>query len=248
MPSLEDAIKVLEGQENGSDLVGVVNSAIEAERNKGLEARTKANNEAKNLRDRLKATEPLSKALGVLGFDPEADDADPLEFADTIQATIDKAKKGELPDGYDITKHPDYRKLQRDAQKAAEQLNEVTTERDGLLTERNRGKIRNALNKALRDENGNEVLYATGAVIDNLILTNRVGLSECGEVVFASNDGEEIDFDTGLRAVLDENKSALRNPQRPGGGSGGGHDVDPSKQTPADRIEHLRKIRRGNII
>lgn len=247
MPSLEDAIKVLEGQDNGSELAEAVHTAIADERAKGQEARTKANNEAKNLRDRLKATEPLSKALSTLGFDPDGEVSDPLEFADTLQATLDQARKGELPDGYDITKHPDYRKLQRDSQKALDTLKEVTTERDGLLTERNRGTIRTALNKALRDDKGNEILYATDKVINELILTNRVGLSEDGAVVFTGKDGE-IDFDTGLKAVLDENKSLARNPQRPGGGSGGGNDVDPSKQTPTERMEHLRKIRRSNII
>jgi hypothetical protein len=242
--SLEDAMTALEGQDNGEELSKAVLAAIDGEKQKGQEARTKANNEAKNLRDRLKAAEVFSAAFTALGFDPEGDVKDPNEFADTLLADVEKAKKGDLPDGYDVKTHPDYKKVVRELTKLTDEHQSTTGERDKLQTERNHGRIRAALGKALKDDKGQEVLFATDKVINELLHTDRVRLTGDNDVVFV--DGEsEIDFDSGMKALLEENKSLLRNPNRPGGGSGGA-EGSPGKSS-QDRTAELRELRKGGI-
>lgn len=244
MASLEDAVSALEGLENGSELTKAVLEAVDGERAKGQDALRKVNSEAKGLRERAKAAEGVVEAFKSLGYDPEGDTPDPHEFADGFLQVVEKAKQGKLPDGYDIKNHPDYKRVARELAKISEEHKLTQSERDKLRKDRAHDRIRSTLSKALRDDKGEEMLFASDKVVNELLLTDRVRLTDGDELVFV--DGEsEIDFDSGLKKVLDENKNLLKNQNRPGGGSGG-VETDPMKQSQAERTAHLRKLRRGD--
>lgn len=248
--SLEDALKVLEGQEaDAKELVAAVKDAIAAEKEKGVAATKKANSEAKGLRDRLKAQEPFVDGFKTLGFDSEDEDASLEDFIEGQQKLV---LPGDLTDEDKVMKSKPYLQLQQDMKKLTKNFEKsekakIDAEKraEELKTRQTHSAMQEQLLGALKDEEGNFKVFGEDLLVKSLIRDGRVKMSSLDEktVVFIKgkgDDAEEIELKEGMETLLTERKDLLRNQQSPGGGSGGGGGGDRTPKSDAERLKEMR--------
>lgn len=228
--TLEELLKALEAAENGSEMTEVV---------KGLQAEiTKKNNEAKNLRERLKASETDSAALkgrfekvaSHIGLNLE----EGIELEEAL-AKFDEARKGS-PSG----DPKELVELRSDIQRMKRELEKIQKEKDKAaeiaVQERDR-RI-----KTDRDRKLSEALSSAKAISPNKLvrlLADNVKILDDDSMVFIGEDGEELDLKEGVTAFLKDNPEFVMNDQRAGGGSGGGGDGGRGKTYSKAEIEAM---------
>jgi hypothetical protein len=189
MKTFEDALSALNGLEGGSELVEAVKSHV-----------GKSNNEAKNLRDRLKTTsDRLKKVSDFVGVDPELDD---------IDGALEDAKK----------KIPNPDKYENEIKKVRADLDKVLKERDDERSKRQKSEVNSALTQLLTE---NKVLPTVSKGLND-VLSMRVKISEDGKPVYVADDGSEIAVADGVKAYLAANPGFVSNDQKGGAGGKGG--------------------------
>lgn len=204
--------KALEGRDDGDELVEHVLNAVEEEKNNGIEARRKANNEAKNLR-------VFKKAFEGLGF--KQDEHDLEEFVQSL------GKSSNQQDSSEITK------LRKSLEKLQEQFVEKEREASDLKDKSRKAKIQNELMKAIGDK-----IYGPNFVINDLINSGKVAIDDDNEdtILFLEGDSR-IPFEKGVKTFLEKNQDLVKNIQRPGANSTSGS-VNRSKYSLSD-IDNL---------
>lgn len=226
--TMDDVKKALEALENGSELFEAVTSTVSdlerkitAEKNKGISEVNKRNKEAENMRKFKKAWESL-------GFNPDESEID--EFASGISENMKQLTELTSGDGkgtkdLDITKIPAYQEMNKTVKKLTKQIEtqsqELNSEREkaaSLIKKTQASTMKSALLKHLGDK-----VYGADILADNLITSGRVKVDEADEskIVFVKGD-DTLDFDAGIKTVLEERKDILKNSQSGGAGTGAG--------------------------
>ena len=220
MATWQDAIKALEGMENGADLVSAVRTAL-----------NKANNEAKGLRTRAKT---LAETLGV---DMDAEDYD--DQLTGIKSSLEAMKSsGAKPD-----------EVGKKLAELEKQLKAMTTESEAnrkaaeeATAKRAASVRRSALVEALTKAGA-----VKPAELAKL-LEDRVKVLDNDSVVYL--DGEtEIDVVAGATKYLEANPEFRANRGQPGagsapGGTGGAPDLE--KMSDGDYVvQRLKQLNGG---
>lgn len=217
--SLEEITKALEGLEEGADFIA------------GLQSLTgeikKKNNEAQNLRTRLKTTEDnitavndkFSKVAAFIGLEDEVEDIEAaLEALKQKQA--DGGKKGQpVPEVAELTSQ--LNQLKRDMKKLSE---------DKSTFEKVAGEEKNKRQSVLRDLALQKALVAGKAIKPDRLakmLVGNIKIAEDDAMIFISDDGTEVTVEEGVKSFLTENPEFVINAQNPGGGGGGGNGKQP---------------------
>ena len=76
----------------------------------------------------------------------------------------------------------------------------------------------------LRDEKGQPKVYGADLLANELVTQGRVKLLDDERTVVFVDGDNETPFGDGMKAVLEQRKDLVRNPQRGGAGSSGGGD------------------------
>ena len=222
MFELKDVKRTLEGLDNGSELISVIDNTInslsakvEAEKRKGIEATNKRNKENEGLRK-------YKTAVKTLGYDSEELELD--DFVSNVSSDLSNFKKvSKDGGGLDFTATPQYKELNKQLRQLTKNSEKMTAELEAEKERAKQLKIRNQ-NSTIKStllKTLNDKMIGVDLVADNLINSGKVKLDEDEKtIVFA--DGESvIDFDDGIKNLLEERKDLLKNQQHAGGGSAG---------------------------
>jgi len=252
--SLEEMKTALEAVEGGSDIYTSVLELVDAEKTRGIKAKNAANNEAKNLRDQMKALEPFKNAFSELGFDPDEHD-DVITFVSSLKGKLETPPNnggGGGDGGGNGQPTKEMIELQKQMKKMQKQLEETTTnftaekeKNDSLIKAQNNRKMTDVLLGKFKNDKGDFKIHAPDLVVKNLIADGQVKLNDDGNVIFAGPDDDELSIDEGIEKFLGERKDLLRNTQNGGSGSsgsdGGGYDAN----DPQARLKRLRAAQKG---
>jgi len=175
----------------------------------------RANSEAVTLK-------ALKKKLTEFGYEGE----DPEEFAEWFEkqkATAAPAPDTNLP-------NPEIEKLRREFKKAQEALAEKTAEASKVKMVSDSRAIKAKLTEALRDK-----IFGHDLLAETLIAQGKVKLAEDETVVFVNGE-DEIDFDKGIKKVIESRPDLQKNTQAGGAKSS-------NRQTAARPVYTLDQIR-----
>lgn len=258
MTTLEDVKKSLEGMDNGSDLIAVIESSIAAEKKLGIEAKKNANKEAKGLRDRLKEMESFKSSFEKLGFDPEKSELD--DFLSDIEDKMNGSgnQSSEDPTEDDKSKNKpsaeiiqirrENKLLQRNMEKLQTQYAEAQKKEESYKVNQQRSLMKETLTSKLKDEKGNFKIHAADLFVKDLINDGKVSLLEDQKTVVFMNGDEEIDLDEGIENILKERSDLLKNNQHSGsGGAAEGGSTSDENMSDAERLKKLRGLGRFTI-
>lgn len=198
LAKLKAALKDAEGSE---EIIENVLSAVEEEKERGIELKRKSDREAKGLR-------AYKKALETIGFKPDEHDLD--DFLTDLTEAKERLSSGDVTDKSELTK------VMKSLEKLQKQFDEKDAEARELRDKGRKATIRSKLQSAIGDK-----IYGPTYVINDLITNGKVGLNESDEVVWIDGD-DEVGFDEGLKSFMTTNADIVKNTQRPGGGSAGG--------------------------
>ena len=195
--TLEELERSLTDSKNpqATDILEFIRSAVENEKQTGITLKRKANSEAQNLR-RWKTK---LEELGYDGDDPEA-------IAEWLKQKAPPVKEGEP--------NPEIEKLRREFKKAQDALAEKTAEASKVKATSDSRAIKAKLTEALRDK-----VYGHDLLADTLISSGRVKLADDESVVFVNGE-DELDFEKGVKRLLESRPDLLKNTQTPGAKSG----------------------------
>jgi len=247
--SLEDLKKALEAMQGGSEFVDVLNTTLTTEKS----AREAAENLAKEekqrgiteVNKRNKEAEGLRKfkiAFETLGYNSEDSTLD-----DFLEGITEKIKggggngkgQGDLP--------PEVRELQKTMKKLEKDLTTTRTELESERAKANELKsktfkstMRSALLTAL-----NEKVYGADLLADTLISSGKVKLDVDESTVLFVEGDNTLEFDEGVKKLLETRKDIIKNSQQAGGGSGGSGGDSNKNKTPAERTKELRNMGRA---
>lgn len=235
--SLEAIKSALEKLDGGSDIYEQIVNVVETEKQTGINAKNKVNKEAKALREQLSEMKPFKEAVtNTLQFDPTAG-TDLNDFLEGL--------KGDSGKGSDVLELE--KKLQRQ-NKTLEKMQSDLAEKEKIANQLKQRQttdfLKNQLTGALKNDDGSYKLYGADLLVDSLITNGKVKLEEDEKTVIFIDGDDTIDFDNGIKKVIESRQDLHRNQQRPGGGSRTG---DPGATNMTDdqkRLEHLRKSAR----
>jgi uncharacterized FlaG/YvyC family protein len=205
--SLEEILKPLSDEESG-----VVRAAIQAEKDRGVEASRKKGQEVEKL-----LTE-VNKFKDFLRDDMEFDlDKDLKEQLEAAEAAAAQGGEG------DSKKASDLEKQVKTLTKQVETLTTQLTEKEKIANEKSDRLRVTKLTEILRKSIGEKV-HSSDFVIKGLIRDGTVKFADENEdtAVFILN-GTEMPFDKGVQDFLKGNPGIVKNEQAGGGGSGGDH-------------------------
>lgn len=194
--SLEDLTTVLSQHPQSAEILEFINASIEEERQLGIKLKGKANSEAHSLRRWKQAVE----AAGYDAEDPEG-----------IQAWVESKIKpvvSQTPE--DGAPNPEIEKLRKEFAKAQKALDEERANAAKIKETADRRQIKAKLVEALRDK-----VYGHDLLADNLINGRQVKLADDESVVFVSGE-DELEFDKGVKKLLESRPDLLKNTQVPG--------------------------------
>jgi hypothetical protein len=203
--SLEDLKVALEKNENGSDILAFVEQAIGTERQRGETEKSQANSEARNRREQVKK---LKAVLAKLGYQ-EGEDVD--TFAETLSEKLGSAHQGVTPSGEESDVAKELAKLRRDFDKTRKELEKERQASSEIKAKAAQKTIRSKLADALRDK-----VLAHDLLADSLISKGQVKLDDDDESVVFIDGEDTVDFDTGVKKLLESRSDILRNQQTPG--------------------------------
>ncbi|MBD3387598.1 MAG: hypothetical protein GF414_01530 [Candidatus Altiarchaeales archaeon] len=192
--TLEELKEALKDHDSLNDIVDFLTKSVEAEKQTGIQSRNKANQEAQSLRR-------WKKSLEEAGYE-----GDPEGIAEWLES---KATPQDGDGSSDSKTNAEIAKLRREFEKQKKELEEERAGAQKIKAESDKRAIKSALQDALGKMSGHQY------VIDSLILGGKVKLTEDEEVVFV--DGEnEVDFQSGVKGILESNPDLLPNTQAPG--------------------------------
>ena len=213
--SLADIKTHLEKEAKNNDkldyqfVVDEINSSVKTEKEKGVKAVNKRNDENKGLR-------PFKKAfVEELGFDP--DEGDLSDFVSDLKSKIKNGENGKKAQGDLAELTSKFSKLEGSFNKLQGDFKKKDQEAADYKSRSERATIISRLSKDLEDR-----IYGADEQIKVLIADGKVGLNSEGKPVFKDGD-DEIEYQKGLDAFLESRKDIAKNTQKPGSGSGGGN-------------------------
>lgn len=233
--SIEDVKKALAAiPDGGSELVEALESHITQEvgkeRETGIKAKKKANDEAEGLRGRLKKFEAK------LGVDSAQDD-----FEQRLEELVSKTKSGSGKGGDDIKTHPDFLEINSKLKQTMDALTAIQEK-----AKKDRGVTEDNIRKTVL----HAALTKLGVHKDHLddqveLLSRRVKVKEDNTAYVEGDDGEPVAVDAYASTYVAKKPRILENPQNPGGGGGGGKGGEsgrPGEQS-ASTVDRLNRVR-----
>lgn len=196
--------------EIGEEKANVILSAIEAEKARGISESKKKGSEAQKLRSELAKVKLEYKE--VFGHEWEGDDVRTL-FENAKQTTAKTASVNTN----DFVPVREFKRL-------TQQLEEERQEREKTAQKWRVGRLSQALTQAMGDK-----VYARDFVVQNLIDTGKVRLSEDDSVVYVDNDSE-YPLDKGMEMFRKARPDVWKNTQAQGSGGTGGKQTKDNKQ------------------
>jgi len=189
---LEELLKMLSKVQGDQELSKHVVELIEAEKQRGIDAKSKANKEAINLRK-------FKKSMEALGYDG-AGDLD--EFTATMINNSSQRNKSSNDDD----------KLTLKALR-----DEIKREKELRISTEN--KVREKTISAKLTQALNDKVYGADLLVKSLISDGKVTLTD--EEVFFKENEELIPFNDGINKLLETRKDIVKSTQRTGTGSTG---------------------------
>jgi hypothetical protein len=187
--------------EIGEEKAAVVNAAIEAEKNRGIEAARKKGQDVNKF---MSETNKHKDRFRAIGLDPDGDlDAQLV----TIKERLEKATNSKGEDD------PAVKKLERQLAAIVAKLEATEKEKAEATQKYTKTRLSESLRKAFGDQ-----INGVGLAVDNLIYGGKVKLSENDEVVFV-NGSDELTIEEGVAAFKKQYPELVKNTQNPGGGS-----------------------------
>ena len=162
----------------------------------------KPNDEAKNLRKRLKEAEsknqenPVLDVLKELGLEVDEDS----DVSDSVKSFVESLKVEPKIDGKDLTKTPEFVKMQKRLNKLIEKSEQDEKDKQKLIKQNQQTKIENALQEGFSKN------IANGKTVLNLLINsgkNPFSVDDNGDVCYKLSDGDEI---TGSKEIIEEYK------------------------------------------
>lgn len=194
--TLEDIVKEL-----GDDKSKIIFGAIDAEKQRGIEASRKKGEEVKKF---MTEANKLRDSLRALEIDP---DANIDEQIDDFKRRVEKlSKEGEGSEA-------NIKNMQRQLAQISQQLEGEKKEREAAQRKYVNSKISESLTRAFGD-----TVYGVDLVVKGLMSDGKVKMADGEKIVFV--DGEsELDLESGVKLFLEQRKDLAKNTQRPGSGS-----------------------------
>jgi hypothetical protein len=196
MKTLDEVKQDLEGL-GKRELVEAVVSLIESEKQRGIEAHKKVNNEAANLRR-------FKKSMEAIGY---SEDTDLDDFTASLVEL--KTKKSIDDDGVGRITN----KALQEQIKSLTKL--VETERNGKLEAEKIAKNKNLtakLTQSLSDK-----VYGCDLLVRQLIEDNKVDLD--GDNIVFKDNSEIVPYDVGLQKLLEQRSDIVKTVQKGGSGT-----------------------------
>lgn len=219
-------------------------SLVEAEKNKGIEAKRSVNSEAEGLRTRLRAVETSIVNAGFAIPEIERDGKKVYDYeglSDVLKKTSEKTSK--LPE-----KDVEISSLRNQIsanEKTMKDLGEFKSKWEQETKKARNLKLENELSKAFSDESGNPSIYGKSEVIKNLIYEGMVDLDESEKVIWRIGE-DKLDLKTGKEKFLETRKDLIKvTPKGGSGGAGAGGSVVSSSRT--DILADIRKMKAGGM-
>lgn len=200
--SLEDLKSAVNSVDNADEIIEFVINSIESEKQRGIDSRRQANNEAKNLRK-------FKLALEKLGYSNETD-LD--EYVDSLLSEKEELAAAGVTEGGVSEVMQQLKRLRKDFEKTQQELKSERDNAQQLRADSDRKAIKSRLTDALRDK-----VYGHDLLAEHLISNGQVTL-EGDEVIFIDGD-DQVDFDQGVASLLEKRTDILKNGQKPGGGT-----------------------------
>jgi hypothetical protein len=209
MKSLEEILKALAPEDSD-----VVKSAIQTEKDKGIDA---SRNKGKEVEKHLTELNRLRDFL-----------RDDLEFDldEDLKKQLEEARK---TNGTEGNKATELEKQVTTLSKQVKTLTDQLGEKDKLANDRAEKLRVTKLTEVLRKSIGAKV-HSSDYVIKGLIRDGAVKLLDDEETAVFVQGGEEVEFDKGVQEFLKKNADIVKNDQNGGGGSTGDH------KTPGEKI------------
>lgn len=190
MKTFEETLAFLATVEGGEEYADAVKGHV-----------SKVNNEAKNLRDRLKisisASEKLKKLAEIHGIADDVEDFD--SEIDKIKEKLSNAGKGESVKISQLEKRLNILEKEKAEAIAEARGQKVNTSLTTLLTEM---KVLPTVLSGVRD-----------------VLSTRIKHRDNGESYFSGDDGAELSLQDGVKNYLSVNTGFVQNTQKGGGGT-----------------------------
>lgn len=220
--TLEELNNALSQHPQSADILEYINSAIESEKSTGIKLKSRANAEAHAMRK-------WKQAIEALGYDQD----DPDALADWL------AEKTKVPTRKpdENQPNPEIEKMKKEFARAQKALADAQEEAKRIKQTSDRRTMKGKLVEALRDK-----VYGHDLLADNLITDGKVRLSEDESIVFLNGD-DEIEFDKGLKKLLDSRPDLLKNTQTGGARSGS----RPVSGNPKFSLEQIKTMSQEDI-
>lgn len=207
----------------GADDAVVVKSAIQAEKDRGIEASRGKGKEVDKLLTELNRLRDFLR--DDLEFDLDKD----------LKEQFEEARKDQGDDG---NKKSELEKVVQQLTKKVESLTKEIGEKEKVATEKGEKLRVTKLTDVLRRSIGQKV-HASDYVIKGLIRDGKVKLLEDEETAVFIENGEEVTFDKGVQNFLKANASIVVNDQTGGGGTDGNHKAPGEKVIRRSEFEKL---------
>lgn len=194
--SIETVLEKLEEEDRG-----IVLAAIEAEKNRGIEA---SRSKGKDVNKFMTEANKLKDAMRVLGIDPaNGIDEQIAEF----KTRLDKA--GNATEGGSA----ELKELQRQFKAMSQKLESTEKEKEDARRKYTNSKLSEALSKEFGD-----TIYGVDLAIKDLLTSGKVKLRDDDSIAFVNGE-EEIDVAAGVESFRKARPDLVKNNQRVGGAS-----------------------------
>jgi hypothetical protein len=194
--TIEEIIEAL-GEEDGA----VVTDAINAEKQRGIDASRKKGDDVKKF---MTLANKLRDSLRSFDIDPDGDiDAQIAAVKDKATASRSQADAG----------NEQINSLKKEMAKILQKLEAAEVEKTAAHRKYQTSKISESLSKAFGDS-----IYGVDLAIEGLISKGAVKMSDDDKVIFVNGD-EELDIEAGVEAYKKARPDLVKNSQRPGPGS-----------------------------
>jgi DNA repair exonuclease SbcCD ATPase subunit len=187
--------------EIGEEKAAIINAAIEAEKNRGIEASRKKGEDVKKF---MTVSNKLKDSLRALNIDPDGNLEEQISEARTRIEKLSKESEG----GNDQVKS-----LQKQMADILKKLEASEKEKETVNRKLTTTKLSESLSKAFGDS-----IYGVDLAVKDLITSGVVKLSDGDKVVFLDGDNE-IDLDEGVNSFKKKRPDLVKNTQKSGGGS-----------------------------
>lgn len=236
--------EMLSKTEGGTDLYDKVLNSVNTLKSKANTEKTLGVKTKKTLDKLQDSFDNVSASLQNVGFDSEED----VSLDDFLEGFQKPGKKinsaGDVVD-YVLEDQPAFKKLQKQLTTTLVDLEGEKKKVYKAETDKKNNTIQRTLTGAFKNEQGNLTHYGVESRVENLVLTNKLGVNEDNDVYWRDSvdEDKEVPFDDGFKTYLDtpEVKRDLRSTQHEGGGSSSGGAGTGGKVTDAERIQQINK-------